>query len=123
MGDAVDFKYYQYDSDNGESFSVKVDKTWGDNADSGLGAAVPADPVLVKSPSMRPRAIILQDLVSGRKTERVVGNVTADAWTTAGYTTTVNFRGLAAGVVATKIDQRGEHIRRARTINSMPEPS
>lgn len=123
MGDAVDYKYYQYTDDTGGTWSVKQDKTWGDDADAGFSAADTSDPTMVASPSLRPRSITLQDLVSGRKTTRVVGDVTATAWTTAGYTTTINFRGLAAAVVATKIDQRGEHIRRSRTINSMPEPT
>lgn len=123
MGDAVDFKYYQYVADDATTWSVKQDKTWGDDADSGFSAADPADPVMVPSPALRPRSIQLQDLVSGRVTTRVVGDTSAAAWTTPGYTTTINFRGLAAGVVATKIAQRGEHIRRSRTINSMPEPS
>lgn len=122
MGDAVDFKYYQYVDDAGGTWGIKQDKTWGDDADAGFGASDPADPVMVAAPSLRPREILLQDLVSGRKTTRVVGDVTAAAWTTAGYTTTINFRGLAAGVLATKISQRGEHIRRPRTINNMPEP-
>lgn len=123
MADAVDFKYYQYTDDVGGTWSVKQDKTWGDNADAGFGAADQADPVMVASPSLRPRTIILQDPDSARMTSRVVGSVTADAWTTAGYTTTINFRGLAAGVVASKVDQRGEHIRRKRTIISKPEPA
>lgn len=122
MGDAVDFKYYQYIDDTTGTWSVKVDKTWGDNIESGFGPASSTDPVMVSSPSLRPRTIELQDLVSGRTTIRATGAVTATAWTTAGYTTTIKFRGLAASVVGTKVDQRGEHIRRRRTINSMPEP-
>lgn len=122
MGDAVDFKYYKYTDDEAGTWSIKQDKSWGDDADAGFAAHSTADPVMVRSPALRPRVVILQDLVSGRKTERVCGSPTATAWTTAGYTTTINFRGLAAGVVVTKIDKRGEHIRRSRTINSMPEP-
>lgn len=123
MGDAVDFKYYQYTDDVGDTWSVKQDKTWGDDADSGFAAAAATDPVMVKSPALRPRQILLQDPGSARITSRVVGSVSAAAWTTPGYTTTINFRGLAAGVVAEKIDQRGEHIRRKRTISNKPEPS
>lgn len=122
MGDAVDFQYYQYTADDGSTWSVKVDKTWGDDADAGFGPPSSTDPVMVRSPALRPRQITLQDLTSTRITTRVVGDPTATAWTTAGYTTTINFRGLAAGVVATKIDQRGEHIRRRRAIDNKPEP-
>lgn len=122
MADAVDFAYYQYTDDTGSTWSVKQDKTWGDDVDSGFSAFSASDPVMVSSPALRPRQILLQDPTSTRITSRVVATTTAAAWTTAGYTTTINFRGLAAGVVATKIDQRGEHIRRGRTINSKPEP-
>lgn len=123
MGDAVDYKWYQYLDDEGGTWAIKQDKTWGDDADAGFSAYDTADPPMTKSPSLRPRAILLQDPTSARITSRVCGSPTATAWTTAGYTTTINFRGLAAGVVATKIDKRGEHIRRARSIYNKPEPS
>lgn len=121
--DAVDFEYFQYTDNFGNTWSVKNDKTWGNDADSGLGAYSTADPVMVKSPSLRPRTILLQDPTSARTTTRVVGSTTADAWTTSGYTTTIKFRGLAAGVVVQKIDQRDEHIRKPRAIYSKPEPA
>lgn len=121
--DAVDFSYYQYRTDTNEPRSMRIDKTWGDDADAGFGAAVASDAVLVDSPSSRPRKIILQDLTSGRITTRVVATTTATAWTTPGYTATVKFRGLATGVTCTKINQVGEHIRRLRTITSKAEPA
>lgn len=122
-GDAVDFKYYQYTDDSGGTWSVKVDKTWGDNVDADFAAHSTGDVVMPRSSRFRPRTIVLQDLTSGRKTTRVVGSLTADAWTDNPYTTTGKFRGLAGAVTLTKIDQRGEHLPRSRTINSMPEPS
>jgi len=121
--DAVDFKYYQYTDDEGGTWSVKQDTTWGDNAAAGFSAASATDAVMVKAPSLRPRMIYFQDPTSARITTRVAGSPTATAWTTPGYTTTVKFRGLASGVVCTKIDKRGEHIRRKRTIYPKPEPS
>lgn len=123
MGDAVDYKYYQYTDDFGNTWSVKQDKTWGDNADAGFGAYNAADAVMVKSPSLRPREILLQDPTSARITSRVVATTTATAWSSGNYTTTVKFRGLATGVVCTKFQNRGEHIRKPRAINSKPEPA
>lgn len=120
--DAIDFKYYQYVDAFGNTWSVKVDKTWGDNADAGFGAASTADPVMVKSPSLRPRMIFLQDPTSARVTSRVVATTTATAWSNPSYTTTVKFRGLATGVVCNKYDQRDEHIRKPRTIYNKAEP-
>lgn len=122
-GDAVDFIYKQYTDDEGGTWSLKVDKTWGNHADADFGAFDPADPVMVKSPSLRPRMIFLQDPVTGRQTSRVCGSPTATAWTTAGYTSVQKFRGLAGTVAVTKYDKRGEHIRRGRAIVSLVEPS
>lgn len=123
MTDAVDFKYYQYEADDSSTWSIKQNETWGDDADAGFGPADATDPVMVKSPSLFPRTIQLQDPVSGRVTTRVVGSPSAAAWTTAGFTTTVTYPGLASPVVVTKFAQRGERIRRARTIINKPEPS
>lgn len=123
MGDAVDFKYYQYTDSFGNTWSIKTDKTWGDDAAAGFGAYSTADPVMVKSPSLRPRTIVLQDPTSARITSRVVATTTASAWSNPAFTTTIKFRGLAAGVVVNKIDQRDEHIRKPRTIYNKPEPS
>lgn len=121
--DAVDFQYYQYTDNFGNKWSVKTDKTWGDNADADFSAYDTADPVMVASPSLRPRTILLQDPTSARVTRRVVGTTTATAWSSSSYTTTVKFRGLATGVVCQKIDQRDEKIRKPRTIYSKPEPA
>ena len=120
--DAVDYAYYIYTDATGHQYSVKQDKTWGANSDSGFSAATGGERVLVKSPGTRPREIILQDPVSGRITSRVVATTTAAAWTTAGYTLSVKFRGLATGVTMNKVDQRDEHIRKTRFPTSHAEP-
>lgn len=120
--DAVDYAYYIYTDNNGNEWSVKVDKTWGDNSDSGFSAAAGGERVLVNSPATRPRQIFLQDPTSGRITSRVVATTTATAWTASPYTTTVKFRGLATGVTMTKVQQRDEHIRKTRFPMSHPEP-
>lgn len=120
--DAVDYAYYIYTDNEGNQYSLKQDKTWGANPDSGFSAAVGGERVLVKSPATRPREIVLQDPISSRITSRAVATVTATAWTTGNYTTTVKFRGLATGVVMTKVDTRDEHIRKTRFPYSKPEP-
>lgn len=121
--DATDFKWYQYTADDASTWSMKVDKTWGDDAASGFGAASDADPVMPNNPAIRARYIELQDKTgSGRITRRYVGGPAASAWTTSGFTTTIKYKGLATGVVVTKVNQRGEHFRRSRLIDNKPEP-
>lgn len=122
MAEAVDFKWYRYVADDGSNIALKTDKTWGDDADSGFTAFNAADPAITPGPSFRPRAIQMQDLVSGRVTKWPVGSATATAWTTSGYTQTRPVRGGAGTVTFTKIGNIGERIRRPRTIVSKPEP-
>jgi hypothetical protein len=122
VAEAVDFKWYRYTADDGSFFALKVDKTWGDDADSGFAAFNAADPAITPNPSFRPRTITMQDLVSGRVTRLPVGTTTATAWTTSGYTTDRPVRGGAGTVEYTKIANNGERIRRPRTIINKPEP-
>lgn len=122
MAEAVDFKWYRYTADDGTFWAIKVDKTWGDDADSGLGAFNAADPAVTPHPGFRPRTVTLMDLVSSRVTQRIVGTTTALAWTTSGYAQAVPVRGGAGTVTLTKIRNNGEQIRRPRTIVSKPEP-
>lgn len=122
-GDAVDFIYKRYTADDATTWSVKVDKTWGADADAGFANFNAADPMLTKTATNSPRTITLQDPVTGRQTTRVVGSLTADAWTEADWSGTQKFRGLAGAVTVNKIAQRGEHFRRARAIISHAEPS
>lgn len=119
---ATDFKWYRYTADDGSFWAVKVDKTWGDDADSGLGAFNAADPAISRGGGFQPRTITLQDAVSTRTTQRVVGTTTATAWTTSGFTQTVPVRGQDGTVTLTKIANNGEKIRRPRAIVSKPEP-
>lgn len=122
MAEAVDFKWYRYEADDGTFFAVKVDKTWGDDADAGFAAYNAADPAISPGRGFKPRTITLQDPVSTRTTTRVVGAPDAAAWTTSGFTQAVPVRGGAGTVTLTKIANNGEKIRRARAILSKPEP-
>lgn len=121
-GEALDFKWYRYTADDGTFWAVKCDKTWGDDADSGLSAYNAADPAVPRGGGFRPRTITLQDAVSSRMTQRVVGTDSATAWTTSGFTQTVPVRGAGGALTLTKIANNGERIRRPRTIVSKPEP-
>ena len=122
MPDAIDFKWYRYECDDGSFIALKVNKTWGDDADSGFAAFDASDPAISPGPSFRPRSITMQDLVSGRVTKWPVGAADATAWTTSGFTQTAAIRGGAGTVTFTKIANNGERIRRPRTIISKPEP-
>jgi hypothetical protein len=122
MVDAIDFKWYRYTADDGTFFALKVNKTWGDDVDSGFTAFNTADPAIAPSPSFRPRSILMQDVVSGRVTKWPVGTTAAAAWTTSGFTQTAPVRGGIGTVTFTKIGNVGERVRRPRTIISKPEP-
>lgn len=121
-GNAVDFKYYQYTADDGTTWSVKVDKTWGDNAAAGFGAMDPADPVFPRTGRYRPRQVRLQDMVSTRTTQRVVGSNAVDLWTVKGETVTSVVRGAAGTVTLTKIGKIDERIPTGLAITSKAEP-
>ena len=122
-GNAVDYKWYQYTCDDGTFRSVKVDKTWGDDADSGFGAFDAADPVLYVSTFEHPRFVMMQDPATGRKKKLYCGTNTATAFTTPGFTQTTNYRGLAGTVTLSAIYTRGEVLRRPKAIINMAEPS
>jgi hypothetical protein len=120
-GNAVDFKWYQYTADDASTWSYKTDKTWGDNAASGMGAFSAADPVWPKGARYRARQVVLQDLVSGRRTLRVLGTAAATAGVS-GATVTAPVRGAAGTVTLTSLGIQGEKRPRASTIISKPEP-
>lgn len=117
----TDFKWYRYTDDDGNFWSVKADKTWGDNAESGLAAFNDADPVFIKSRAHHPRYIELIEPATGRTTTRVVGTLAADAWSEAGYTLAIPVRGLATTVTFNRARKVREAIRQPRTIVSKDE--
>lgn len=120
-GEAVDFKWYRYTADDGSFWAVKVDKTWGDDADSGLAARNAADPVWPRAKHYRLRKAIMQDAVSTRTTARVLGTAAA-AGGVAGFTQTVKVRGSAGDLTLTTIGVQGERRPHQRAIISKPEP-
>lgn len=123
-GNAIDFKWYRYVSNDGRNFAVKVDKTWGDDGDSGLAAFNTADPVLeVSGARSRPRKVVLVDLLTGRTIERVVGTVAAFNAITGSFTLDVNEPGLAGVVTYSYKAKRDERIAGPGNIVSKPEPS
>lgn len=122
MVDAIDFKWFRYECDDGTFRALKVNKSWGDDADSGFAAYNTADAAVTPGPSFQPRAIMMQDGVSGRVTKWTVGQPDATAWTTPGFTQTTVVRGGTGTITLVKIANVGERIRRPRTIISKPEP-
>jgi hypothetical protein len=122
-GDAVDYKWFRYTQNDGTFRSVKVDKTWGDDADSGFAAFNVADPVLMVSGTEHPRYVMMQDPATGRKKKLPCGTKDATAFTDPAFTQTTKYRGLAGAVTLAAIYTRDEIIRRPRAIISAAEPS
>ena len=117
---------------------MKVQKSWGDNADSGFlaygsgGRAFGDDPVFpMKVGRNRPRSIlcelvatgIVQTTVGFRKTRARVGSNTAAAWTTNGYTFVSSAKGIAGAVDYQVVGYQDEHIMVAHAITQLPEPT
>lgn len=120
-GNAIDFRYFRYTANDGTFWSVKADVDWGTNAASGLAAFNAADPVWPHSARYRTRKVILQDLVSGRKTQRILGTSGATAGV-AGATVATVARGAAGTYTLTSLGQQAEKRPHAGTITNHPEP-
>jgi hypothetical protein len=122
--------WFRYTDNAGGHWSMKVQKSWGESADSGFAAFNVADPVFPMHDSRnRPRAILCQNqngiLGAGptfRTTKVRVGSSAATAWTT-DYTFVSSAKGIAGPVDYKRIGQQEEHILRAHSIVSLPEPS
>jgi hypothetical protein len=123
----ISFGRFRYTDDDGHFWTVRCDIDWGNNADSGLSAAVDGDPVLqYVSKRFHPRYAILQDTSGSslRVTRRVCGTVgcTAYSGVNAGgiahvgdtrYETTVPIPGAATRATYKRIDTWGEKIKKA----------
>lgn len=120
-GNAIDFAWFRYTADNGSHWSVKVDADWGGNAASGLVAFVPSDPVWPRNSRYRARHVLLQDLVSGRKTTRILGQAGAAAGV-AGATVSTVARGAGGVYTLTSLGPIGERTPHASTVTHKPEP-
>lgn len=123
-GNAIDYKWYQYEANDARTFSVKVDKTWGDDADSGLAAFDTADPVLPVSGSRsHPRFVVLIDPLTGRTKKKVVGTLTAFNAIDGTFTQVFKEPGLAGDVTYSYKGKIDERIAGPGIIVSRPEPS
>jgi hypothetical protein len=120
-GNGVDFAYFRYTSDTGVHWSVKVDTDWGGNAASGLAAFNAADIRFPVGKIWRPRKVILQDLVSGRKTSRILGAVAATAGVPGATVATVA-RGVSGTYTLTSLGVVGERTPKTGVITHKPEP-
>lgn len=123
-GNAVDFKWYQYTCNDGTTRSVKVNKTWGDDADSALSAFDAADPVIEVSGSREhPRFVQVVDLLTGRTKRLVIGTLAAYNAIDSTFTQTFAEPGLAGAVTYSYAGKIDERRKRVGNIVSKPEPS
>lgn len=120
-GNAIDFVYKRYTDDTGRFWSVKVDQDWGNNAASGLANFNAADLAWPRSARYRTRGVVLQDLVSGRKTTRVLGTAGATAGVP-GAVVTTKARGMDGTYTLTSLGVVGERQPKTGTITHKPEP-
>lgn len=118
---AIDFSWFRYTADDGSHWSVKADKDWGGAAQSGLAALNLADPVWPRSARYRLRKVILQDVVSARKTSRILGTPTATAGVAGAIVTTLA-RGQIGTYTLTSLGIQSERRPHAGVIVSKPEP-
>src|ERR1051325_1525537 len=118
----VQFGLFTYTDDGGVSWTVRCDKAWGNNADSGLTAFAADQPRMeYKSKRYHPRYAILTDLTTGRSTRRICGTTACDAWAEAGYTTTIGEPGLAGAVTYTRTGRYAEHKPQDKSAPNFPE--
>lgn len=122
VGNAIDFAYFRYTDDHGGHWSVKVDQDWGTNAASGLAAFNPADLAWPRAQRYRTRKVLLQDLVSGRKTTRVLGQAGAASGVPGAQVATVA-RGAGGVYTLTSLGVIGERTPKTGTITHKPEPT
>lgn len=120
-GNAIDFGYFRYTADDGSHWTVKCDKDWGALAASGLAAFNAADPVWPASARYKTRKVVLQDLVSSRRTTRILGAAGAAAGVKGATVATVA-RGATGTYTLTSLGPIGEKTPHAGTIVSKPEP-
>lgn len=120
-GNAIDFAWRRYTADDGSFWSVRVDKDWGTLAASGLATYNAADPAWPHSKRYRTRKVLLQDLVSARRTARVLGT-TAAAAGVSGATVATVARGAGGTYTLTSLGIQGEKRPHTGTIVSKPEP-
>lgn len=131
--DQIEYKLYQYTDDDTRTWTVRCDKTWGDNAESGLGTANDADPRFSYfSRRYHPRYIILSDVTTGRKTRRVCGtnDCTAYSGVNAGgiahvgdtkFEVSLPIPGSASAVTYKRVKRWGENKPSNDTIRNYPE--
>lgn len=121
QGNALDFVYKRYTDDTGRFWSIKTDQDWGNNAASGLGNFNAADLAWPRSARYRLRKVLLQDLVSGRKTTRPLGAVGAAAGVPGAVVVTAA-RGQTGNYTLTSLGVIGERQPKTGTITHKPEP-
>jgi hypothetical protein len=89
MGLGLDYAWRTYTADDGTAYSVKVDKAWGENAASALGAPDYDNPVIDAKDC---RKAYFQD-VAGRRRALIIGTAAAYSAFTGASTVTLPDRG------------------------------
>jgi hypothetical protein len=120
-GNAVDFEWFQYTDDQGNTWAAKTDKDWGAAGASGFGTFDPADLPFPKTGRYRIRRVQLIDNVSGRITRRPLGTLAATAGVRGATVVTVA-RGQTGSYTLTSQGIIGERIPKTGVIVSKPEP-
>lgn len=121
VANAVDFVYKRYTDNTGRFWSVKVEQDWGNNAASGLQAYNAADLAWPRAARYRTRKVVLQDLVSGRKTARILGQSGAAAGVPGAIVDTLA-RGQLGIYRLTSLGVTDEKQPKTGTIAHKPEP-
>lgn len=121
VGNAIDFAYFRYTANDGSHWTVKADTDWGANAQSGLAAFNAADPMWPHSARYRVRKAILQDLVSARRTQRVLGTPGATAGV-AGTAVLTVARGAGGTYTLTSLGIQDEKRPHPGAVAHKPEP-
>jgi hypothetical protein len=118
----IQYGLFHYTDDNSHGWTVRCDRDWGTNADSGLSAQVDGEKRFEYfSKRFHPRYAILSDSTTGRKTRRICGtnDCTAYAGVNAGgiahvgdtrYELQVPVPGLAGTVTYKRVKRWPENL-------------
>lgn len=133
MANQVQYGLFQYTDELSRRWTIRCDREWGANPDSGLGAWSPRDARFgYFSKRYHPRYAILQDPVTGRVTRRICGTndcmayAGANAGGVAGvgndrYELSIPVMGGGGNVTYQRIDQYPENRPAEKEPRNFPE--
>jgi len=114
------FQYFRYTDDDGGHWSVKIEKEWGEDTDSGFAAFNAADPILKVKDC---RNVRFFDPNTGRTTVRAIGNTTSPYWDDPTQTLSVYVQGETAAITYSWGSRRKENIPFAGNVFNKPDAS